>query len=81
MKWNKPYQLMRVIKKSPSQTEYETVMDGMSLASLMQIAGQLLQGALSENVKQEEELEIWKQEESMLMVVAKYFVHNPNFKP
>jgi len=75
MKWNKSYQVMRVKERSDSQTEYETLMDGIDLPKLMLFCSAMLQGAVNEKLKEREELEIWEQRDNMIMVIAKYFVY------
>lgn len=80
MKWAKQYQLMRIVKKIPFQTDYETVMDEDDLFKLMKIAHQLLLGAATEKVVEFEQLEIWKQEKWGTSIIANYFIYNPEFK-
>ncbi len=75
MKWNKPFQVMRVKDRTESQTEYETLIDGDDLPTLMAFCGQMLQGALAEKIKEREELEIWNQRDRMIVVLAHYFIY------
>ncbi len=79
MKWNKPYQLMRVIKKASHETSYETIVDHDDLFFLMKLAGELLIASAwvltVDDQKEEDQLEIWYQGDTSIKVIGKYFIH------